>query len=303
MHKPSERKEGQKWLNYLLMISPVLLHWDTFRHFLSLDHKTGSHPHILTPCPETVVLCLLRWYLSDALTLTHRLFTLLVCIMLLDCIQNILSFLTTRTVWLLQMILNIWFNIPVDDILTLTVAQPFWWINELWQALLIENVINLSLKHNPTPIGNIILWYCIILFEHLHDETCRDNDWEGYKEGNNACQAIADGHFGYKLFIKGSNITFSSFFSLRYSSFPFFSDDSSRGKRLRCSRAPLPLLRSSSWSSLLPPSYGRAALAFFLRYSVRACGIEYLLVQTRYKIRILGLHPVCGLVQATNELG
>lgn len=193
--------------------------------------------------------------------------------------------------------------VQYPSILTLTVAQPFWWINELWQALLIENVINLSLKHNPTPIGNIILWYCIILFEHLHDETCRDNDWEGYKEGNNACQAIADGHFGYKLFIKGSNITFSSFFSLRYSSFPFFSDDSSRGKRLRCSRAPLPLLRSSSWSSLLPPSYGRAALAFFLRYSVRAYGIEYLLVQTRYKIRILGLHPVCGLVQATNELG
>ena len=113
-------------------------------------------------------------------------------------------------------------------------------------------------------------------------ETCRDNDCEGYKEGDNASQVIADGRFGYKLFIKSSNITFSSFFSLRYSSFPFFSDDSSRGKRLRCSRAPLPPLRSSSWSALLPPSYGRAARAFFLRYSVRACGMEHLLVETTY---------------------
>lgn len=71
-------------------------------------------------------------------------------------------------------------------------------------------------------------------------------------------------------------ITFSSFFSLRYSSFPFFSEDSSRGKRLRCSRAPLPPLCSSS--SPFSPADWRAARAFLLRYSVRACGEVYLLI-------------------------
>lgn len=64
-----------------------------------------------------------------------------------------------------------------------------------------------------------------------------------------------------------STITFSSFFSLRYSSFPFFSEDSSRGKRLRCSTCPPLWLLSSSVLS----SDGRPARAFLLRYSVRAC--------------------------------
>lgn len=79
---------------------------------------------------------------------------------------------------------------------------------------------------------------------------------------------------------RSSTNTFSSFFSLRYSSFPFFPEDSSRGKRLRCSRAPLPSLRSSSSSSsLLPPSDWRAARDFPLRYSVRAYGEERSLIQ------------------------
>lgn len=75
----------------------------------------------------------------------------------------------------------------------------------------------------------------------------------------------------YTRDIKSRNNTFSSFFSLRYSSFPFFIADSSRGKRLRCSRAPLPPLPSSSSSSAAaPPADWRVPRAFLLRYSVRA---------------------------------